>query len=88
MERRFIKERQREGIAHAKEQGVYKGGKRRLDYERVLAMHAQGHGPSAIAATFCCSRMQIYRILKRTAEAPSKSATHEPGAENRRICSP
>ena len=65
MERRFIKERQREGIARAKDQGVYKGGKRRLDYERVLAMRDQGHGPSAIAAAFGCSRMQIYRILKR-----------------------
>lgn len=66
LERRFIKERQREGIARAKEQGVYRGGKRRLDYADVPAMHAQGHGPNVIAATFGCSRMQIYRILKKT----------------------
>ena len=31
MERRFIKERQREGIERAKADGVYRGGKRRLD---------------------------------------------------------
>jgi DNA invertase Pin-like site-specific DNA recombinase len=32
MERRFIRERQREGIEKARENGVYRGGKRRLDY--------------------------------------------------------
>src|SRR5918998_1221974 len=31
MERRFIKERQREGIQRAKSAGVYRGGKRRID---------------------------------------------------------
>src|ERR671917_489163 len=31
MERRFIKERQREGIERAKADGVYSGGKRRID---------------------------------------------------------
>jgi DNA invertase Pin-like site-specific DNA recombinase len=31
MERRFIKERQREGIERAKGEGVYRGGKRRVD---------------------------------------------------------
>src|SRR5215208_6675492 len=35
MERRFIKERQREGIERARAGGVYKGGKRRLDREKV-----------------------------------------------------
>ena len=33
MERRFIRERQREGIERAKADGVYRGGKRRLDRE-------------------------------------------------------
>ena len=31
MERRFIKERQRDGIEQAKGKGTYTGGKRRLD---------------------------------------------------------
>src|SRR4028118_1578467 len=35
MERRFIKERQREGIERAKHEGVYKGGKRRIDRARL-----------------------------------------------------
>jgi DNA invertase Pin-like site-specific DNA recombinase len=39
MERRFIKERQREGMARAKANGIYRGGKRRLDHEKVKAMH-------------------------------------------------
>jgi DNA invertase Pin-like site-specific DNA recombinase len=64
MERRFIKERQREGIERAKAEGVYQGGKRRLDRERIRAMHAAGSGPAAIANTVGCSRMQVYRVLQ------------------------
>ena len=66
MERRFIKERQREGITQAKLEGVYKGGKRRLDYDRVRAMAAEGRGPGAIAVALGCSRMQVYRVLRVT----------------------
>ncbi len=64
MERRFIKERQREGIERAKQQGKYKGGQQRIDHDKVLSMKTDGHGPSTIAATLGCSRMQIYRILQ------------------------
>lgn len=63
MERRFIRERQREGIARAKSQGVYRGGKRRLDYAEVKSLHSAGHGPAAIAKALNCSRMQVYRVL-------------------------
>ncbi|WP_152047168.1 recombinase family protein [Aureimonas psammosilenae] len=63
MERRFIRERQREGIERAKAAGVYKGGKQRFDRARVAALHAEGFGPAAIARTVGCSRMQVYRIL-------------------------
>ena len=35
MERRFLKERQREGIVRAKADGAYQGGKRRIDYEEI-----------------------------------------------------
>jgi hypothetical protein len=55
MERRFIKERQREGIARAKADGVYRGGKRRLDLKET-SMNAAGLGPAAIAAALGCSR--------------------------------
>ena len=64
MERRFIKERQREGIERAKGSGVYAGGKRRLDRERIQAMASAGSGAGAIAAVLGCSRMQVYRVLR------------------------
>lgn len=63
MERRFIKERQREGIEKAKTEGRYQGGKRRLNREQVRTLHADGFGPSEIARQIGCSRMQVYRIL-------------------------
>jgi len=63
MERRFIKERQREGIERAKGEGVYAGGKRRLDRECIRALYAEGHGPAVIARKIGCSRMQMYRVL-------------------------
>lgn len=64
MERRFIKERQREGIERAKAEGVYRGGKIRLDHRRIAALHSEGLGPAAIAKVIGCSRMQVYRILQ------------------------
>ena len=66
MERRFIKERQREGIARAKADGVYTGGTRRLDRAQIRAMDQEGSGPTAIAAALGCSRMQIYRVLRES----------------------
>jgi DNA invertase Pin-like site-specific DNA recombinase len=62
MERRFIKERQREGITRAKSEGVYLGGKRRLDRSKIKAMVESGDRPAAIAKALGCSRMQVYRI--------------------------
>lgn len=66
MERRFIRERQREGIVRAKASGVYAGGKRRLDRDRIRTMHADGIGPATIAREVGCSRMQVYRVLRET----------------------
>jgi DNA invertase Pin-like site-specific DNA recombinase len=57
------KERQMDGIAKAKAEGVYSGGKRRIDRETVLTMKAAGQGPSAIAKALGVSRMQIHRII-------------------------
>ena len=64
MERRFIKERQREGIAWAKGEGAYRGGTRRLDRDSIKALHAAGSGPAIIAREVGCSRMQVYRVLQ------------------------
>lgn len=63
MERRFIKERQREGIQQAKLAGRYKGGKVRIDYEKIRELSAAGVGATAIAKHIGCSRMQVYRVL-------------------------
>lgn len=66
MERRFIKERQREGIARAKAAGMYKGGQSRLDHSKICALHRQGFGPTEIGRAMGCSRMQVYRILNES----------------------
>ena len=66
MERRFIKERQREGIIRAKAAGVYQGGKPRIDRGRVFELSAAGSTPTQIAVAIGCSRMQVYRILAAT----------------------
>lgn len=64
MERGFIKARQREGIAKAKAEGVYTGGKARIDAGKVLSLKQTGKGPSEIAREMGISRMQVHRILK------------------------
>ena len=64
MERRFIKERQRDGIVRAKAAGIYRGGKRQLDHKRIREMKAGGMGAAAIAKAVGCSRMQVYRVLQ------------------------
>ncbi len=69
-ERAIIRKRQAEGIAKARKNGVYKGGRRRIDRERVIALREEGCGPSAIAAEMGISRMTVYRILD---EAKSKA---------------
>lgn len=64
MERRFIKERQNEGIERAKACGRYKGGKTRISRNAVEHLLAQGYSIVNIANKIGCSRMQIYRIVK------------------------
>ena len=58
------RERQLEGIAMAKRQGVYKGGKPRLDRERVKALSDTGLGPAAIARELKMARSSVYRLLE------------------------
>ena len=59
------RERQLEGIAMAKRQGVvYKGGKPRLDRERVKVLSDKGFGPAAIARQLGMARSSVYRLLE------------------------
>jgi len=57
------KERQMEGIAKAKERGVYKGRKPSVDVEKVKALKAEGLGASAIAKEMGIGRASVYRAL-------------------------
>lgn len=57
------RERQMEGIAKAKDAGVYKGRKPSVDSSKVLELRAQGLGPSAIAKAMRIGRASVYRAL-------------------------
>jgi DNA invertase Pin-like site-specific DNA recombinase len=56
-------ERQREGIAKAKEEGRYLGRAKSIDYALVRKLHAQGNTPTEIAALLKIGRTSIYRAL-------------------------
>ena len=58
------RERQMEGIAKAKERGVYKGRKKEIDVEAVRRLKAQGMGASAIAKELGIGRASVYRALE------------------------
>ena len=57
------RERQREGIARAKERGVYKGRKRTVCSEEVRRLRSEGTSPTAIASALGISRTSVYRAL-------------------------
>ena len=57
------RERQTEGIAKAKERGVYKGRKPSVDVEKVRELKANGMGASAIAKEMGIGRASVYRAL-------------------------
>jgi len=57
------KERQLEGIAKAKAEGVYKGRKASIDADRVRELAAAGKGASEIAKELNIGRASVYRCL-------------------------
>jgi DNA invertase Pin-like site-specific DNA recombinase len=66
-ERALIRERQREGIAIAKQRGAYRGRKKALKPEQVveLLQHAQaGESKTHLAQTFGISRETVYQYLR------------------------
>jgi DNA invertase Pin-like site-specific DNA recombinase len=64
------RERQLEGIAKAKEAGLYRGRKPTIDAARICELSAQGVNPTDIARQIGCTRGTVYRLLGRLAEAP------------------
>jgi DNA invertase Pin-like site-specific DNA recombinase len=60
------KERQLEGIAKAKAEGVYKGRPASIDVAHVREMKAQGMGATAIAKALRIHRASVYRLLEES----------------------
>ena len=57
------RERQLEGIAKAKAEGVYRGRPASIDTDRIRALKSEGNGASAIARQLGISRASVYRAL-------------------------
>jgi DNA invertase Pin-like site-specific DNA recombinase len=67
-ERSLIKERQREGIAIAKQKGLYKGRKRKMTDEQIREINLrinQGESKTALAKEFGISRETLYQHLTK-----------------------
>jgi DNA invertase Pin-like site-specific DNA recombinase len=61
------RERQLEGIAKAKEAGVYKGRKATIDADAVRKLRAEGKGATEIAKQLGVARASVYRLLSDAA---------------------
>jgi DNA invertase Pin-like site-specific DNA recombinase len=57
------KERQLEGIAKAKAEGVYKGRKQSIDRAELRRLKTEGLGPTAIADRLGVARASVYRLM-------------------------
>ena len=76
-ERDLIKERQREGIALAKERGAYRGRTRALDEERVADLRQRastGEKKARLARKFGISRETLYQYLRQHASDEPENA--------------
>ena len=66
-ERDHIKERQREGIAIAKQRGVYRGRQKSLSPEQLIELRARiatGEKKSKLAREFSISRETLYQYIR------------------------
>jgi DNA invertase Pin-like site-specific DNA recombinase len=71
-ERALINERQREGIALAKQRGAYKGRKKSLSQAAIAQLHQRlttGISKAQAAREFGISRQTLYQYLQRVAGA-------------------
>lgn len=68
-ERALIRKRQREGIAKAKEKGVYRGRSPSIDRDEVLGRLDAGQTPTQIARELGVSRPSVYRIASERSAA-------------------
>ena len=63
-ERNIIRKRQAEGIAKAKERGVYSGRAKKINDRKVVALKQKGYGATEIASEMGITRTSVYRALK------------------------
>jgi DNA invertase Pin-like site-specific DNA recombinase len=61
------KERQLEGIAKAKAEGVYKGRKPSIDRAELRRLQSKGLGATEIAKRLGIARASVYRLLEAVA---------------------
>ena len=62
------RERQLEGIARAKEKGVYQGRRAKIDIDRIKVLKEEGLGATAIARQMNIHRDSVYRLLKKVGD--------------------
>jgi DNA invertase Pin-like site-specific DNA recombinase len=77
-ERQLIKERQREGIAVAKQRGVYRGRKRSLSDQAIADLckrAAQGEPKAGLAREYNISRQTLYAYCKIETGSPASCST-------------
>ena len=71
-ERSLIRERQREGIALARQRGAYRGRARALNTEQIAQLRqraAEGAAKASLAREFGISRETLYQYLRDPAIA-------------------
>lgn len=74
-ERDLIRERQREGIALAKQRGVYRGRSRKLSSETVALLRARaasGEKKARLAREFGISRETLYQYLRSSMKSEAE----------------
>jgi DNA invertase Pin-like site-specific DNA recombinase len=77
-ERDLIRERQRDGIALAKQRGVYRGRKKSLPSERIEELHRRvqsGEKKAHVAREFGICRETLYQYLRQASAAQHSSTT-------------
>ena len=63
-ERSIIRKRQAEGIAKARERGVYKGRKATIDVTEIKRLKDEGLGATAISKKLNIARASVYRVMQ------------------------
>jgi DNA invertase Pin-like site-specific DNA recombinase len=63
-ERNIIRKRQAEGIAKAKERGVYSGRAKKINDRKIVELKQKGYGATEIASEIGITLTSVYRALK------------------------